>query len=183
MAVAAAFSAGLLVGGGEDAHAAHETSITLDAVPDDGLVELLARVEASADPSGGVAGLTFPDALAGASGRRAVPSEPNGAGEAAVVPPARHTAAPNVDPAPAGAYTVRILLTTAESRAIALRDQLRARGLPAWVGALVVDGRMHYRVALGGFQTEADASEAMAFYRTRVDDVPLIGGGAIEEIR
>ena len=45
-------------------------------VPDDSLVELLARVEASADPDGGVNDLTFPDALANPTDEVEIPAEP-----------------------------------------------------------------------------------------------------------
>ena len=45
-------------------------------VPDDSLVELLARVQASADPDGGVNDLTFPEVLANPTSVVQVPEKP-----------------------------------------------------------------------------------------------------------
>lgn len=55
--------------------------------PDESLVELLARVDANAEPDSGVNNLTFPDALTGIEATATLPPAPDGGGEASVVQP------------------------------------------------------------------------------------------------
>jgi len=178
-----AFSFGVVVGGGETAHASRAPFASLGDAPDDSLVELLARVEASADPSGGVAGLTFPDALSGEGEPGALPQAPREFGGVAVVEAAPRTAPPVADDPPRGRFAVTVLRTDNDRRALALRDQLGARGLPAWVGAEVDEGVRTWRVALGGFPSEQKAEEALEGYRAEALDLPLLGTATVEPIR
>ncbi|MBW1876954.1 MAG: SPOR domain-containing protein [Deltaproteobacteria bacterium] len=178
-----AFSFGIVVGGGESAHASRAPLGSLDAAPDDSLVELLARVDASADPSGGVAGLTFPGALSGEAESSGVPQPPREFRGVAVVEAAPVAMGPVADNPPPGRFAVTVLRSGNGKRAIALRDQLGARGLPAWTGAEMQGGSMMYRVALGGFLTEAEAVVALDGYRARVVDLPLLAGATVEPIR
>lgn len=181
--VVAAFAAGVLLGGGERAHAsASADAITLDGAPDDRLVELLARVESSADPSGGVTRLTFPDVLDGDPGEPAVPEVPEGFSGMADAPPAPDAAPPQADAVPEGEFTVALLRTGDRDRAEALRQQLAARDLPAWIGAERVGGDLQWRVGVGGFPTADGATAALADYRARCDDLPLVVAAEVEPL-
>lgn len=177
-----AFSVGVMVGGSERAHAAPSDPLGLSQAPDDSLVELLARVDASADPTSGVASLTFPDALAGQEpATPKVPPTPHHAGVSVTVT-ARPMAKPEVDPVPDGHYTVAVLETPDSQRAEALRDQLAARDLPAWVGAEIVGGRSLFRVSLGGFATEGEAHAAAKRFAAADDDLPLVTSAYVQAI-
>ncbi len=176
-----AFSAGVVLGGGERAHAAPADPLGLGSAPDDSLVELLARVEASADPTSGMASLTFPGVLSGgAPGEVALPAEKRTKGQASTVRPAPGADAPTADARPEGRYTVALLTTSERSRAAALREQLQARDLPAWVAAERVDGEGVWRVSLGGFPTEAAARTAADRFAGMAEDLPIVAGGQVE---
>jgi hypothetical protein len=178
----ASFSVGLVVANGEPDPASRAPFASLSTAPDDSLVELLARVEASADPSGGVSGLTFPGALSGEAESGQVPGSPREFGGVAVVEAPPGAAVPAVDNPPPGQFTVAVLRTDNGMRAVALRDQLRARGLPAWTGAEMESGALRYRVALGGFGSEAEAGVALDGYRARVVDLPLLKSAGVEPL-
>jgi hypothetical protein len=117
--------------------------VLADATRDDALVELLARVEATAAADGGASALTFPDALKGGAG----------SGEPLDLGP--------TDAAPAGRYTVVVASSTSRAEAEAVRERLRAAGLEAWMRAELVGGKPRWRVAVGGHPTEEAAAEAM----------------------
>jgi len=172
-----AFSLGVLAGGGEEAHASGVDPLGLSQAPDDSLVELLARVEASSDPSGGVSALTFPDALRG-QGETIIPEAPRGfSGAATARTPG--VDAPIGDEAPVGEYTLVVSRTTDAARARALRDQLRGREIAAWVATERVDGKPSWRVCVGGYPTEAAASEAALGLATTASDLPVLAGAQI----
>jgi hypothetical protein len=129
-------------------------------VPDGALLELLARVEASATADGAVDVLTFPDALRGPAGGS--PDVPAAAGEPL---PVKMTAiggavAPGDRP-PAGAFTVVVGRGDDVDAMRALQGRLTAMGLQAWVGAEIVDGVAAYRVAVGGYPTAEAATASL----------------------
>jgi len=160
----------------------------VSASPDGGLVELLARVEASADPLGGIGSLTFPEALSkvpeppivqfgppflgcrararGGRLRRSSPmpisEEPPEVVEVAAGPLA---IAPIADQRPAGAFTVEVGRFDGAHGAVAageLRAGLRADGKPAFVTVELVKGVPRYLVGVGGYPDEAAAGAASA---------------------
>ncbi len=149
----------------------------LAEVPDDRLVELLARVEASEDPLGGIAGLTFPEDLSHVPEPILPMGPPLPPGTEPVVvlapvvsiPPTQvhidaspPAFAPLADAAPAGAFTARVATydgAEGATQAIALRATLRAAGLEAWVGTRLIGGQPRYRVAVGGYPDEASAAQ------------------------
>ena len=157
------FGSGYLMGRGEATPTASAPAASLTAnVPDDALVELLARVEATAARDGGVDALTFPEALRGEQGgglSAVMGAEP--AEEPVVVPPAEP---PDLegDPLPAGRYTIDVLRTATEDRARELQQELIAVGLDAFVAVELVDGGVRYRLGVGGYRTETAATQALA---------------------
>ena len=156
-----AFATGVLVGQDQERQEAPEWTSLVSEVPGDELVELLARVEASADPAGGVAQLTFPQALAGEELAPVLPM-------AAEVPEERELSVkpdevelPELDPVPSGAFTVAVGEFSDPVEARALRDHLRESKLEAWMGLQLVDGSRTYRVSVGGFGTSEAAEVAL----------------------
>lgn len=141
--------------------------------PDEGLVELLARIETTAALPGGVdEALTFPDLLRSEAEPR-IPA-PEGPREGRVVVGGQ--APPFADAPPPGAFTV-VVGGGADPAAVQAEAQaLRHRGLAAWVSVAVVDGAFAYRIGVGGFADEAAAREALAL--ARAAGVP----GAVEPI-
>ena len=156
------FGSGYLMGrGAPSEHAPTAIGLT-SSLPDDALVELLARVEATATTNGGVDDLTFPETLRGAQGSgvaAAVGAEPFD--EALVLAPVE---APVVegDPLPEGRYTVDVLRTGDEGRARVLQEELVAAGFDAFVAVEMVEGVVRYRLAAGGYRTEQAATRALA---------------------
>jgi cell division septation protein DedD len=168
---ATAFAVGFTVGR-EHAPAVEEIRV---ATNDEDLVALLARVEASAQPHGGVDALTFPDALEGHSpGLPAVLAH-----DAAPLPSAPFVIGgspvrPTGDPVPAGQFTVDLVTLPDAAAATAVRDRLRKAGFPAWIGLVVEDGHPLHHVAIGGYGDEAEAAGAMAGI------VPKLGALGVE---
>lgn len=107
--------------------------------PQEGLVELLARVDSSGDTTGGVDTLTFPEALTRSSGGGVV----------------------DVDPRPAGSYVIEVGSYHDVADARTLREHLRNAGMEAWIGAELEAGVMSWRVSVGGYSEQADAEEGM----------------------
>lgn len=172
-----AFSLGLLASGGDAAHASGVDPLGLSQAPDDALVELLARVEASSDASGGVAALTFPDALRG-QGEVVIPEAPRAfAGAATAEAPSID--APLADEVPAGRFTIVVSRTADPARAAALRDQLRGRDLAAWIATERVGGQPSWRVCVGGFATEASAVAAVSALAASSADLPVLAAAQV----
>ncbi|MBA2321432.1 MAG: hypothetical protein H0V89_09775, partial [Deltaproteobacteria bacterium] len=121
---ATAFAVGFSLARGDGAE--RVPASLLSEVPDDRLVELLARVEASQDPLGGIATLTFPADLSRVPDPILPVGPPLPVGVAPVMtmeplPPAAPASvveigaspvafAPIADPAPAGAFTAQAAL-------------------------------------------------------------------------
>lgn len=122
------------------------THFTAEA-PREGLVELLARVEASGDTTGGVEALTFPDALTQSSGGGLL----------------------DVEPMPSGRFQIEVARYADVADARALREHLRAAEVQAWVGAELEAGMMTWRVVAGGFTGSEEADERLAEVRTALE--------------
>jgi hypothetical protein len=120
------------------------------------LVELLARVEASSRPGGGVEEITFPDALAGGATPLSTEIPGDAAGVLAVQASGVTVAG---DSPPTDPYTIRIADLPEAGDATALRDRLRGAGMPAWMGLIITNGKPLYLIAIGGF-ADAKAAEA-----------------------
>ncbi len=133
---------------------------------DEQLVELLARVEASARPRGGVEDLTFPDALSGRTPRvsdNLLAPESNVAvsGDPTAVEASGAPGIPVGDAAPSGAvWTLVVSEDLDAGAAVTQRDELRKAGVSAWIWYELVDGVPKHRVAVGGYPDEAAAQAA-----------------------
>lgn len=154
-----------LAHGPESSHAAEPAPL----VPgdDDGrLVELLARVEASSRPHGGVEDLTFPDALTGQVAQG--PVAPMEGTDVATDPPTpvepgpATPTLPEGDAAPSGAFTLEVGRFTEAVAAESARDRLREAGLPAWMSVALIEGKPEMRVAIGGYADAETAATALA---------------------
>jgi len=161
LVVAIAFFGGVTVGrnlgGGGEASGAALTG----QVADDSLVELLARVESSADPTGGLEALTFPDELAGRGDGATPPGEGEDVSVRVRVEPGLADRPPSVAGAPSGEFTIELYRTEDIARARAIEARFQGGDLPVWVGAERVDGRLVHRVGLGGYADERSAGRAL----------------------
>ena len=119
-------------------------------LPNRGLVELLARVEATADAGGEVEVLTFPDALT---------NSPTGS-------------AVEVGPRPDGRFSIEVARYEDVGLARPVRDHLRASGHKAWIAVELVGGEMHYRVIVGGFSGHDGAERSMHIVSQALGDYP-----------
>lgn len=156
------FGLGFLVG--RDGPVVTPTVIAAPYVPDDALIELLARVEASSSAEGAVDVLTFPDALRGETGGVSVVPAPLPPSEAAVRIPPSPSVTPGDRP-PAGQFTVVVGRGEDLTAMRALQAKLGTAGLSAWIGAEIVDGVAAWRVAVGGYPTEEAAAASLPIVR------------------
>jgi hypothetical protein len=134
------FSLGVLHGRAGDAGVKVVSTSLSTELPNGSLVELLARVEATADAGGEVEVLTFPDALTNSPAGSSV----------------------EVGPRPEGRFSIEVARFEDVGRARPLRDVLREAGHKAWVAVELVGGEMHYRVVVGGFAGHSGAESALA---------------------
>lgn len=139
-------------------------------VEDAALVDLVARVEATATPDGGVRELRYPQALSGGEVPLPVPTDPHGAPPPIEVP-ASATPVLAVDPLPDGTFGVIVERFPSSAQALARRDELRGKQLPAWLGVERVGGELVSVLWIGGFSDRAAAEGA------RSELVPLLGEG------
>lgn len=135
------------------------------APPEGDLVELIARVEATSQPGGGVEKLTFPDALAAGNVEVRVPGEVEPAdaeasSSAAAPPTAPIMSAEIVDPTPNAAFSVLVGEFNDPQAALDRKGALVEAGHEAWIGLRSVDGAMSWRVSVGSYPTEAKAQAA-----------------------
>jgi len=139
---------------------------------DEALVELLARVDATATPDGGVRDLTFPNALRGEGGDVQIPAPVESDAVTELEGAPRLRLAPG-DEAPPGRWTV--LAATLDTRADAdeIAESLRGRELQAWVGVEQSDGRTRFRVAVGGWGSRTEAEDALKSLKLKI----AAGGG------
>jgi hypothetical protein len=196
--VCTAFLIGMSIGQTRAAQEPTTSRAFVSASPDGGLVELLARVEASADPLGGIGELTFPDALSKVPETPIIPFGPPLPGGAAPAPvavgygdpapmpiaeeppevievaPGPLAIAPIADQRPAGSFTVVVAQFDGAHGAVAageLRSGLRAEGKPAFVTVELVKGVPRYLVAVGGYPDEGAAQAAAAELATSRPDL------------
>jgi hypothetical protein len=150
------------------------------------LVDLLARVESSSRPHGGVDALTFPDALEGSpTGPAPMPDAAIGSLPTDVAPTdaalqtplpvgAPVVLAPNgvaepVGDAPhPGAYTIEVSRFDEAAGAEALKRRLMGTGLDAWISLNTSDGRGTWRVDVAAYPDEPSAGGALADVTARV---------------
>lgn len=163
------FALGLTIG----KHDAPTTTVeTVGLAADRPLVELLARVESSSQPHGGVDRLTFPEVLDGtaAPSPLALPtiaptdaalSAPLPTGDPVVVEPTV-VHEPAGDAPRDGAFTIEVTRTRDESAAVAMREALRAAGVDSWLFLEQRDGQAAWRVEVGGYADRAAADLAMS---------------------
>jgi len=139
-------------------------------VPDEALVELLARVEAGAARDGGIEELTFPDALRGriAGPTSAAPAIDGGTGVVVEVPAGDFAEVSAEPPAQQGHFVILVERFRDVLDARSLRDDLREAGLPTWVGVERVDGALTYKVSVGGYGRRASAEQALSEIEERV---------------
>ncbi len=150
------FGAGYLMGreGAPVVRAPSAPTGRADGLPDDALLELLARLETTSAVDGGVQDLTFPDVLRGAPGRGIQPE---------VAPPTAPLRLPPRptdlagDPLPSGRFTIAVGRYD-EAKAGELHATLRDRGIESFRAPQVVDGAVSVRIGIGGFESEAAAS-------------------------
>jgi len=115
-ATTASFFLGMALARSPGASPATPTAAT--AAPDESLVELLARVDANAEPDSGVNNLTFPDALTGIEATATLPPAPEVGGDASVV-----------QPGAVGNRPTDLMVAMADpSEATLLAEALRGRG-------------------------------------------------------
>lgn len=131
-AVSAAFGAGYVLGREIPAPPPRQAYVATAEGRE--LVEVLARVEANVDVDAGVERLTFPHAL---------------------------TTPVEGDAPPPGRYTVDVGSFDAPEAAREIRAHLRSKALPAWLTVERVGGAARYRVSVGDFESEADATKSM----------------------
>lgn len=149
------------------------------------LVDLLARVESSRRPHGGVDALTFPDALegttvgpapmpdgaiptlAGPSPTDAALLTPLPPGSSVVVAPSG-TVAPIGDAPRAGAWTIEVSRFDDGESAEILKRRLVGTGLDAWISLHETGGRPAWRVDVAAWPDEAAATAALADVTARV---------------
>jgi hypothetical protein len=126
---------------------------------DGALVDLVARVEATATPDGGVRELRYPEALAGGDLPLPVPADPHANAPPIEVPP---SAAPvlAVDPIPEGTFGLIVGRFPDSAAAMATREELRAKQLPAWLGVEREGGDLVSVLWIGGFAAKGDAERA-----------------------
>lgn len=124
-------------------------------LPDDALVDLLARLEATSAIDGGIQDLTFPDVLRGEAGGGA--SAPEAAPSQA--PPVVLAAPSDLagDPLPQGTFTIDLGVHGRRSSR-ELQAALHERGIEAFRVPRIVDGRVSVWVGIGGFDTAGAAS-------------------------
>jgi hypothetical protein len=181
-----AFALGYSLGhGGEGSEPLART--TLGSVADGTLVKVLARVEATNDPTGGVGVLSFPDVLAaelsipedeGVEGEPTVGLEGTADAELpgmdVVVEAAGVDGLEAFDTLPLGAYTVDLGRFGDLDAAVALRDRVaELEGAEVWLTAEVVDGQRAYRVGWGAFAEQAHAREV--YDELAAEGVPCLG--------
>lgn len=175
VALSGSFAAGVVVGertrgeGGE-----HERVALVDNAAEESLVELLARVEASADPTGGVSGLSYPDALRlelqAPPGPVAVPPT---VGQAAVEAGLQDSPEGALDDLPpVGPWAVALGFFSDEEELLAVRQASLVVPEPWWQALVLVDGVAGRRAGVGAFGSEDAAKRALA---------TLVAAGAVEE--
>ena len=167
LSVIIAFGAGYIAGQGSvDIPVVSPVAFASEAGSDE-LVELLARVDASATPDGGVRDLTFPDALTGQLPTVQVPLAVDSS-EAVHLKGGSVSVPERGDLPPHGHWTLTAASVEGEAEAEELATVLRERDLEAWVAAEQVDGVTKWRVGVGGWGSKSEAEVALKSMRTKV---------------
>jgi len=137
------FSGGVYVGRGQ---ASPSLPPELAKMSEGDLLELIARVESTAQVGGALERLTFPDALSGGGVPSMLPeTSPAVAGGYTVTAPLGGDVLPDL--LPDGVQTAEVVRFADAGAAVAVRDGLRGvRGVRAWLGKDIVDGVSTYVV-------------------------------------
>ncbi len=143
-------------------------------VGDDDLVELLARIDASSDPTGGLGALSFPEELASAEASPTLPDARQEADGSALVQPGFEEVAGEVDPVPPGTWTIRVASFAQRDEADRLKSALIERELAAWQRLERVGGEATYQVSVGGYPDERAARTALVALKASLEDVPEV---------
>lgn len=174
------FFLGFWVGRDEAAEPQHTASHS--QVPGDDIVELLARVEASALSDGGIEALTFPDSLRGdPGGGPGVPSpgvRPEPAAIEALPRRPGQIAAEGLPPPPKGDFTVQVAVLPLLSEARQQEQAMRLLGIDPWIGAEIAEGHTRYFLAVGGYPSAEEASKILPILTAaglKGTVVPLLG--------
>ena len=150
-----------LVGNAVGRSSALRQAEQVSAGREDDLVELLARVEASASAVGGADRLTYPDALAGRQVEVGVPGAPELPGHVDVPPPPL-VSLPGVGAPPQTGFGIQVLRTAELSVARTRLDILVATGLPVWVRTIRSGGVDVIEVGAGPWESEAEGRVAVS---------------------
>lgn len=110
-----------------------------------------------------------PDPVSGSSGSEDVESDAGGEPAAAETSQTRPDLPPH-DPAAAQGWIVQVKSTPDRASADALQEALARDGFPAFVITAEVEGRTYFRVRVGRYRDEADATKVAGLLARR-DDV------------
>lgn len=144
------------------------------------LVDLLARVESSSRPHGGVDDLTFPTALGGTDvGPAPLPGalstpKPSDAALQAPLPPGEPVLVPGGETDAAGdtphggAFTIEVARFDDAVKADVLKKRLIGTGLDSWVALREVDGKAAWRVEVAAYPDQSGADAALPDVVARV---------------
>lgn len=152
-------------------------------VGDDELVELLARIDASSDPTGGLGSLSFPDELASTEASATLPDPQEEEDPSAVVQPGFEEVVGEVDPVPPGTWTIRVASLGEREEAARLKAALIERELPAWQRMERVGGEATWQVSVGGYPDERAARTALVALKASLVGVPEISGADVAELQ
>ena len=162
------FGAGYLIGrdGAPVVHTPSPTERSTE-LPDEALVALLARLEATNTTDGGIQDLTFPEVLRGEGGHVIAPAaSPEPSAEVRLTPSTELSG----DPLPEGSFTVE-LGVYGDRSSRELQAALRERGVRAFRVPGITSGRVSVRVGIGGFDTAGAASLELDRLRPILDEV------------
>lgn len=162
----ASFGVGFLLGQHKVASADPPPELSLvSGVSGEGLLELLARVEAgAAGPDGEADVLRYPDLLKEGVPLKPPVDEATVRSSALVEAPVRPGEAPPVDPVPAGELTVTVGSFAAQEDAVLIRDYLEEHladeELDAWMTVAQEAGLRSWVVSVGAYDEALDAELA-----------------------
>jgi hypothetical protein len=154
------FAAGYATSGWIRPSGAGEVPSFSDAVPGRDLVALLAEVE-RVDRTTTSGEMRYPELLQKGEPIQVPAAPPPSPETRAELLPSTAQVDVQVDPAPAGAFTVELGSFAEEDDARALREHLKGRDQPVWWRVERVGGVPAWIVSVGGYASEAEAKAAI----------------------
>jgi hypothetical protein len=139
-------------------------------VPEEALVDLLARVETSAVTGGGAARLTYPEALAGRATEVALPVDPPAPGEVRVEAPP-FAEIPGLGAPPTAGVGVRLARSLERAAVIPHLEAAVSEGLPVWARVERSGGVDVFEVGVGPWDDARSGAAALDAAATQL--VPL----------